>query len=756
MEFQIAEAIELIKTLAETENLTQSEALTTFVAEAGLDIEYASQLKAALYETYTLQEMASDALTKALYNVFVSGGTGAEDIQEVDTKETQEGTKYKVRVQDKASGSSYTRYATREKIAQLRANPNISSVELSDYGSDEDSDGQRTAAAKRGDRDGDGKVESGSKEHAGVVHNAIQRAKGGNPDGQDTRKEETLWSRYLALREGKKQGYNDRLDDALGAKHGKKKQSEKDRRDESEGMEKHDDKRKYAGDHSMDESRQGYNDRLDDALGSRHGKKKQSLKDRRDESEGMEKHDGKRKFSGDKSMDESRQGYNDRLDDALGARHGKKKQSEKDRRDESEGMEKHDGKRKFSGDKSMDESAQGYNDRLDDALGARHGKKKQSLKDRRDESEGMEKKDGKHKFAGDKSMKESVAKDEKEAKHDEKLASKDEREAAYDTKKGKSKRAKELDDDAKQDDADAAVDVRRESNSWTAYLALREAKKSKAEKEKAAKDGHAVALYKDQWKDRKIADYDKEHGKDERAKEMRADAGEDRKRMKELDPDWKHAKYATGEEKGKKNYTDKSKKKVDEEVFIEADIIDAGRQNQGERENKKLDGKGVDNSDRIHLMPKMREETIVTSTATASSMSKLQQESSSKRATLAALAEKMGVDLDHEKEEKKEQKDRDKIRKMLDKEDEAEGKKDKCETVELDDAGMPIMEYDRNMANGPKKDDVDPPADANGERGYFNPKGKPKRPRGGDRRPNAKGGPDLPFDDGTVPNGAGV
>ena len=42
------------------------------------------------------------------------------------------------------------------------------------------------------DYDGDGKIESGSKEHAGVVHNAIQRSKGGKPDGKDTRKEETV------------------------------------------------------------------------------------------------------------------------------------------------------------------------------------------------------------------------------------------------------------------------------------------------------------------------------------------------------------------------------------------------------------------------------------------------------------------------------------------------------------------------------------------------------------------------------------
>lgn len=40
------------------------------------------------------------------------------------------------------------------------------------------------------DYDGDGKIESGSKEHAGAVHNAIQKKKGLKPDGKDTRKEE--------------------------------------------------------------------------------------------------------------------------------------------------------------------------------------------------------------------------------------------------------------------------------------------------------------------------------------------------------------------------------------------------------------------------------------------------------------------------------------------------------------------------------------------------------------------------------------
>ena len=36
------------------------------------------------------------------------------------------------------------------------------------------------------DYDGDGKVESGAKEYRGAVHNAIQKKKGGKPDGKDT------------------------------------------------------------------------------------------------------------------------------------------------------------------------------------------------------------------------------------------------------------------------------------------------------------------------------------------------------------------------------------------------------------------------------------------------------------------------------------------------------------------------------------------------------------------------------------------
>ena len=52
----------------------------------------------------------------------------------------------------------------------------------------------------------------------------------------------------------------------------------------------------------IEEKKQGYDDRLDDAEGAKHGKKKQDMAQRRADSENMEKADNKRKFSGDSKM----------------------------------------------------------------------------------------------------------------------------------------------------------------------------------------------------------------------------------------------------------------------------------------------------------------------------------------------------------------------------------------------------------------------------------------------------------------------
>jgi hypothetical protein len=139
-----------------------------------------------------VSDFASDSLANALFKVFVEGVHIEEKIELNYLRELDENPdrKYKVRVTDKKTGNSYVRYATREKITDLRSNPNIQSVEMTEYGEPREGERQRgdqTAAAKAGqDYDGDGKVESGAKEHRGVVHNAIQRKKGGVPDGKDT------------------------------------------------------------------------------------------------------------------------------------------------------------------------------------------------------------------------------------------------------------------------------------------------------------------------------------------------------------------------------------------------------------------------------------------------------------------------------------------------------------------------------------------------------------------------------------------
>jgi len=59
---------------------------------------------------------------------------------------------------------------------------------------------------------------------------------------------------------------------------------------------------------------------------------------------------------------------------------------------------------------------QGYNDRLDESLGSRNGKKSQSMKDRRNESKAMSKKMYGHSYGADKSM--SYRHTQKIVKHD--------------------------------------------------------------------------------------------------------------------------------------------------------------------------------------------------------------------------------------------------------------------------------------------------------------------------------------------------
>lgn len=669
MEFQITEAVELIKTLAETENLTQREAFQVFVTEAGLDVEAASQVKAALFETYTLKEMASDSLTKALVNVFVTHeGVGSEDIHEVDTKETQEGTKYKVRVKDKTSGSSYIRYATREKVAELRANPNISSVEMTDYGTTgEDDRGDRTAAAKRGDRDGDGKVESGSKEHAGVVHNAIQRKMGGKPDGQDTRKEE-----LEHIEENRR---------AARAAGGYKDDSKK----------------------QTDPSKAGFtgiSGSIKDIM--RQNKEIEASNKKKTKKEELELEEGKK----DADLGKMKRQSNKHMKDAV----GKRSKSDSDSKNKS-----------FKMDGIRSAIERGEDPRRDTYNGKRTGK------------------DGTH-------------------------PPEDHRSSF--THSMKDRPAKE-------------PGVKKES-AWEQYLELREARAKTKEEATKKLNAHRAAMkdggdspYVGKIKDGEMvkksdpwsthASDAKAHRKEDQKEEWKPDPTEKRKaksaklgREEEIEKG-KSKKYGRDEDKIKDLYKrriavdfKKKKSSIGEDLVSEADLVDAGRENQGERDKKKLTGKGVDNSTNVKLMPRINE-AILTGSPLSISEKKLAGKLPA-RGIVADLAERMGIVAEEccpkcgtpecTCEGKKEEKP----------------KKKREPKAKLDEAGMPIAEY---VSTGPTKEMVAPAKDENGAPGVMNPKGTAKRykRRGeapGDRRPNDITGPDLPNEKGTVPNGSGV
>ena len=103
----------------------------------------------------------SDAAASALYKVFVEHHQKDADGNVIEHEDTtpssedinEEEKSYKVRVTDKKSNNSYVRMATRAKISELRANPNIASVEMTEYGSPTKSEkykGKQTARAKQG------------------------------------------------------------------------------------------------------------------------------------------------------------------------------------------------------------------------------------------------------------------------------------------------------------------------------------------------------------------------------------------------------------------------------------------------------------------------------------------------------------------------------------------------------------------------------------------------------------------------------
>jgi hypothetical protein len=168
------------------------------------------------------RDAASDNVAKALFKVFVEGTEQEQEsitltyLEELDSPEHR---KYKVRVTDKNTKKSYVRYATREKINQLRANSNIESVEMTEYGEPyegEKKKGSQTAKVaagkgldpvgqEDGDVDNDGDKDKSDKylmKRRGAIGNAIA-----------TRKEEFI---HEAGRKPKSKKGSDRFDVRTG------------------------------------------------------------------------------------------------------------------------------------------------------------------------------------------------------------------------------------------------------------------------------------------------------------------------------------------------------------------------------------------------------------------------------------------------------------------------------------------------------------------------------------------------------------
>ena len=215
---RIRQAVYDIRYRARREEIDLKQAFSQYMSNTSMDQKDRAEVRSKLFgkggvsEQYVgaSDDWAVESMSKVLTKVFEhhqkdkDGNTiphEDEFVTEYERKLSEEkARKYKVRVTDPKSEKSYVRYADREKITALRGKG--LKVEMTEYGTPYEGEkkrGEETAKALGGggkkakkDYDGDGKVESGSKEHAGAVHNAIQRAKGGKADGKDTRKEEYL------------------------------------------------------------------------------------------------------------------------------------------------------------------------------------------------------------------------------------------------------------------------------------------------------------------------------------------------------------------------------------------------------------------------------------------------------------------------------------------------------------------------------------------------------------------------------------
>ena len=175
-EKKIRQAVYDIRYRARREDIDLKAAFAQYMSNSSLSQAERTAVRAKLFgkegggvkeqAMLNVDEIASDNLANALFKVFVEKEENKEiELAYLQQLEEQEGGKYKIRVKDK-NGKSYVRYADRAKITQLRSNPNIESVEMTDHG--EPYEGERKKGTQTAKSKGGGKLDPVGKEDADV------------------------------------------------------------------------------------------------------------------------------------------------------------------------------------------------------------------------------------------------------------------------------------------------------------------------------------------------------------------------------------------------------------------------------------------------------------------------------------------------------------------------------------------------------------------------------------------------------------
>lgn len=173
------QAVYDIRYRARREEIPLRQAYSQYMQNSSMSAEEKTLVKQSLFgkdggmatESFKIEDSASDSVANAMFKVFVENYQKEEPITLVYEEEMKGSgdKKYQVRVKDK-SGKSYVRMATREKINQLRANPNIAEVEMSQYGTPYE--------GERSKKKGSGKLDPVGKEDGDVNND-------GKKDGTD-------------------------------------------------------------------------------------------------------------------------------------------------------------------------------------------------------------------------------------------------------------------------------------------------------------------------------------------------------------------------------------------------------------------------------------------------------------------------------------------------------------------------------------------------------------------------------------------